>query len=311
MKKQLWILTVLLCVCLSACGGQTPASEAKLQEDLETSEIFARQVGNLGDKVEVTSFNILKRKTDRENRADTIWIQVEGESDAIRSSTYYIMNYGLYNDGWILDDISVDSTDLWKYVPKQKPSEGTIRNAISENAIILDEVLDLEAELYAVKYELSEELLYCDVDYQYALNFRFRNSYGGGTWVADVPYELERFEDWKVDGTWRVKKQDHYLLPADDSVVEFTLAGFDPQKSNTVIGSLHSLFSGKTDAYDAGTYQVHDVSEKYTYKRYKIETGAIASVLRRQYLIYVTYNRLWVEIDGGAQWNAPAERISG
>ena len=65
-----------------------------------------------------SDFEIEKRQTTPENKTDTVYVNASLSStdDIIQYIGHFVLYYSLYNNGWMLDDIRVDS---FAYVPLQ------------------------------------------------------------------------------------------------------------------------------------------------------------------------------------------------
>lgn len=98
----LFITTILLCA-LSGCSP-TP-SETDIKNDIENYEQFT----NLD--VEMTSFEIVKRLTDRKEKTDKVFVSITGNNDHYSIRRNYLMTYIKYNDGWQLETIGFFSDE--------------------------------------------------------------------------------------------------------------------------------------------------------------------------------------------------------
>lgn len=59
------------------------------------------------DPFSLNSFEITDRKTEKENRKDTVWITCELSNDILRTNIELIMCYELFNDEWKIVDSEV------------------------------------------------------------------------------------------------------------------------------------------------------------------------------------------------------------
>lgn len=120
-------ILVVLIIITTLCGCQTisPVSESQIQDDLQNYDIYPF---NLDSSAYITDFSIAKRKTDKSNGVDTIYLDVvEAENEDARFVQSYIMHYSLYNEGWLLDDIQMSDTNH-RLNPLRKPSNQEIES---------------------------------------------------------------------------------------------------------------------------------------------------------------------------------------
>lgn len=201
MKKYsiLFLLCAAMCLLLTGCGEKT-ADEAQLKNDLYSSDIFSKYA-NLN--MTITDLEIIKRQTTEADKTDAVWVKVDAASDAIEGTLYFEMDYSLYNDGWLLDSVRDDSTDLWHFTPLSGVSDEMIQQYIPSEATIDDIKIDLEGCAHTVSYTLVEPHTYCDVIYKETLLFLFQSGhYQGAEWYLADTMDNGSYEDWKITGEW-------------------------------------------------------------------------------------------------------------
>lgn len=93
---------------LSGCS-KSGKSEKEIVQDLQINSFFQD-----GMDVEITQYNVIKRQTDVDNKSDVVYINVDAENKDFRWNRSYVMTYGLYNEGWILDDITEYNFTEWR-----------------------------------------------------------------------------------------------------------------------------------------------------------------------------------------------------
>ncbi len=102
------IFTICAVVCLSACES-VPKEKT---EDEILAEIQA-QDNYFGDyNLQVTSFSISKRQTNADEKTDYVWCEVSAANNDFSYLAEYQIVYGLYNEGWMLDYCSMDSSSI-------------------------------------------------------------------------------------------------------------------------------------------------------------------------------------------------------
>ncbi len=244
MRKRWRCLALMLFALLSltACGGPSPASEAQLREDLERSEASRFSYYSEQLQATVTDFNVVKRQTVVEDQKDTVWVQISIEGPKVKGNFHYIMSYGLYNDGWKLEDVSQDRENGWRIDPLAGPEESLIASQLPSDAEIIssDIVLDTEYPYATYEYTRTETYPYCEVIYKTTLNFAFDNS-ADGVWYFTQSWDSGTVENWDIDGVWSIgdeNKQFYYALCLND---------FSPQ--GIANGGMGSNYTYETDGW--------------------------------------------------------------
>lgn len=104
MKKALLIITcLLLMICLSGCGGKKIKTEAEMQADLAASSYLPEK------GMTISNFVIDKRKTDEDNKLDTVYVSFTADSATLRYTLSCTLRYELFNDGWELEGVTTTS----------------------------------------------------------------------------------------------------------------------------------------------------------------------------------------------------------
>lgn len=135
MKKFIYVLFYLAsCILLLTSCGKTVANEKKIEKDLSAYSGF------LEDEEKVESVKIDKRQTDKDEKIDTVWCDVVTEDQECSYQKGIILTYSLYNDkGWILDDVSVDSTKERVITPLTGIKEDNIPATLKNKNITINE----------------------------------------------------------------------------------------------------------------------------------------------------------------------------
>lgn len=147
-KGKLFFLCISLMpilILLSGCS-KSGKSEKAIAQDLQNNSFFQDNMD-----VEITEYSIIKRQTNVENKSDIVYINTDAKNDDFRWNRSYIMTYGLYNEGWILDDVTEYNFTEWKIWPLHGITEESLTDYIEYNKSEYDfdsaEVLDRETFL--------------------------------------------------------------------------------------------------------------------------------------------------------------------
>lgn len=250
---KLFLPICLLLLFLCACGGPSPASEAQLRKDLESSEesLFSYYSEQL--QASVTNFDVVKRQTIVEDQKDTAWVQVSIEGPEVRGNFHYIMSYELYNDGWKLENVQQDREIGWRIEPLVGP-EINLTSQLPPNAELISSTVELDAnEPYATyEYTYTEIYPYCEVIYKKAFDYTFDYS-ADGVWCFKQTRDTGTVEKWNIDGVWSIGDKNGQFYCA------LCLDGFSPQ----------GIADGLTESHDS--YDVNGWYRERFYTVYQID----------------------------------------
>lgn len=127
-KITIFLLALLITVLISGCNNNT-SNESKLEEDLLTNLKYQMVEGST-----IKELSVIKRLTDEKNKTDTVYVKVIFDHESATETNAYVMNYTLYNDGWLLDDV----VEYWgnevehSVIPKKYPSNDFIMKQLIE-----------------------------------------------------------------------------------------------------------------------------------------------------------------------------------
>ena len=83
----------------SPSQGDKSKSELDIKNDVSQSDVWKAL------NVEITDFTIIKRQTTPEQKIDTVYVTVTGENDDYMCVRNYVIEYELYNEGWLVEEI--------------------------------------------------------------------------------------------------------------------------------------------------------------------------------------------------------------
>lgn len=216
MKKSQFVI-LLIVWGLMICGCSTNNDGAKkeqIKEDIETSE-YLSQYG-----LEVYDINIEKRKTDRGNKIDSIFVSVNSKNEDIDYLCKLELNYTLYNEGWLLDNILPYQEEEWCISPFKDVSNEDIENAIKrrytgpynvdipsfkridEYHTIITKNGKIGNEVTYI-YEFTKEHPYLTSISTEEIKFEF--FVGDTDWTAnekDDHLVIDYVQNWNINGTW-------------------------------------------------------------------------------------------------------------
>lgn len=218
MKKAFAALSTIFCIVVLCGCAKTPVSEKIMAEDM--AEYLQPSAP---DMIEVNNIEIVKRRTDTSNHLDTVYIQIDYNAANANFVSGYKLEYGLYNEGWILDNVEEDYSLEWSSHPISAISDSALLSYyIPENATIVSNEADLEYGSQHVEYTYTESHPYCDIHVYANQDFFFSYDHwysGGGEMVES------RTEEWKgLEGNWRGSWNGY---GAQSGNVMLTIDGYD------------------------------------------------------------------------------------
>lgn len=179
-KEKLCFLCVVLTLTFILLSGCTESakSEEDIVDDLQHNSTFSSNMD-----IPITEYNIIKRQTDVEEKSDVVYINVEAENDRIWLDRSYIMTYGLYNEGWILDNVTSYNEVDWKIRPLQGVEEEVLQQYIdsfqnrneSDAIKIIDRATELEENWGEdeIIFQTTKEHLYGTEILEYSQKWSF------------------------------------------------------------------------------------------------------------------------------------------
>ena len=160
------ILSFCLILGLSACGGNTSGGKnSERTENQISSDVQAQDDYFNTYSLKVDSFSISKRQTNREDKTDFVWCAVTASNNAISYSAEYKLTYVLYNDGWLLEEYTQESSSV---TPK---SMLTLDEAMALVVTYFEQTRDLSS-ISEYRVNKRSDLKTLD-DFTYAYYFQF------------------------------------------------------------------------------------------------------------------------------------------
>lgn len=177
------------------------ADESQLKEDLCNSDIFKETA--IEYALALTDFKVIKRQTTPEEKIDKVWVAVDAETS---SADYYykvnghlecVMTYGLYNNGWILDEISTEGDTAWTFKPLGGYSDAIVADMLIDGGELLENTVDLDNRTQYITYRKTMVDQYCKSEYVIQEIYIF--SYGA-EWRWNDRRILDKNETWNIEG---------------------------------------------------------------------------------------------------------------
>ena len=220
-KKRIFYVLIIIAFLLSGCGKKVK-SENDIQKDIQTSSQFYNN-----QTVIIDNLNIEKRQTDKKEKRDIVYVEVKASNEEIDCNFSYILTYNLYNEGWILDDLKINSKGEWTIRPKKGPEQEYINKAIGNDFMILDADIDLANNSAIYIGNILE--YHNNVKINRVMSYEFQFEPEEAAWIYNNSYIESNNDEWYPgDGLWSVDIQSTtYLLRIKDFDTENLKVNYD------------------------------------------------------------------------------------
>ena len=246
MKRLISLITVLILVMITVCGCDRVdpvPNEQAMVADLQKQ-------GDLLFGGTVTEISIIKRLTDTENRTDTVYVVATLDNENHTRQESYVINYVLYNDGWLMETAELYSGNdaVTQVTPKYAPTDEEIMlhiqmessqeirffqyTKMEEYGILYDtssvgeeffaeglyDVEIAEGSLDGLRYETTvvTNRIFEYADVTETANVTLYFDYMYDNWLLSQ-YIVEDLEiDWNLEGSWQ---SPNYVLSVEISDV--------------------------------------------------------------------------------------------
>lgn len=211
---------------------ETGAPMSMIRSDIETYEGYSMMMVN------TDSVDIIKRQTTVENKEDLVFVTVKGNNEYYEIIRNYKMRYLLYNDGWIMEEMTEYSDAKHKNITtplKEYITEEIIHTYLASFDLLefasfsedTDNIADYKAlDIEKISVDIHEN--YGSVIYQCAFIYEY---YLGFTEKVTIPIKCV-FSTY--DGSWSINVDNANI--ARDVVLNQWLIG---TWSGTELGSVY------------------------------------------------------------------------
>ncbi|MBR5508724.1 MAG: hypothetical protein IKV59_01575 [Lachnospiraceae bacterium] len=203
LKRKMWTVAA---IGLLMCGMTGCGVKEKTEEEIRT-ELQAHSNFGMGKDVTIEEFEVIKRQTDKDDKTDKVFVEVTAGNEEVEFTTSYGMVYGLYDSGWILDEVYESTLVETTVTPKQGPSDtgaiavsAGIEDDFSEYSFAAEE-LDLANGNALYVYQGIRNQKYMQEIVNLLVNCRFDET--ALEWKTSG-YEEGGIEAvWDIAGTWK------------------------------------------------------------------------------------------------------------
>ncbi|MCD8107427.1 MAG: hypothetical protein LUE20_05630 [Oscillospiraceae bacterium] len=212
----------------SSSNVNTTTSESDIIEDVIANDSYFEDFG-----LTVISYEVEKRQTNEDDKTDYVWFNVVADNDTFEYTASYKISYGLYNDGWLLDDIEKTSCGGTP-IAGSNYSEDDLLSVLSflgydvvSNITVYGHETNLEEETDKYYLTFTDTSTYMTEYLDITLSFYFTVP---DMWIGWYDYTVNAsVEEWHIagtylEGTWRTYQIfDEY--PISDMTIETIYIG--------------------------------------------------------------------------------------
>lgn len=207
-KKKIisFILIMVFTVTMFGCNSNKGVDEKQIINDIQESEYLQQS------NMTIEDIQIEKRKTDVQNKSDTMIAWVNAMRDTMESKMCFSLTYTFYNDGWLIETITHYQDEDWKFVPIKGISQENADKKIKEysknvtSSKCIEHEEDLENGTSYFTYELKEKYPYATKSKTVKINYEFKVTYDEGLYTEiwkDTVDTVDSKEDWNINGIWK------------------------------------------------------------------------------------------------------------
>lgn len=264
-KSKLIILFIVLGLAICGCSSNGGVkTEKQIIGDINNSEYLSKY------GLEVYDIEISRRKTDKNNKTDSMVTWIQSKNDIMEYSMGFELNYTLYEEGWLLDSINPLDKEAWQYCATKTPSIEEVDEVIKErhpNAKSYeynDSEYD-EINKITYNYSIIEEHPYVTYDISYNIRYVFTPD---ENWYALLESSTDgvsdsgstKTENWNINGTWTYSNSDNLNAT-------ITINNYDGKNIDC---SYDIKYDGveKYHFQKSGTFEVQELWLEYTLQKY-------------------------------------------
>ena len=115
-KSEFIILLIVWGLMICRCSMSGTETIKHIVIDINNSEYLSKY------ELEVYDTEISQRKTDKNNKSDSMAAWIQSKNDIMGYSMGFELNYILYEESWLLDSIKPIEKDKWQYFATETSS---------------------------------------------------------------------------------------------------------------------------------------------------------------------------------------------
>lgn len=123
-KSEFIILLIVWGLMICRCSMSGTETIKHIVIDINNSEYLSKY------ELEVYDTEISQRKTDKNNKSDSMAAWIQSKNDIMGYSMGFELNYILYEESWLLDSIKPIEKDKWQYFATETSSVEEVNEVI-------------------------------------------------------------------------------------------------------------------------------------------------------------------------------------
>ena len=207
------LISIVALFCLSGCSK----SEKDISNDIANVDSYFTKYD-----LQLTDYEVTKRQTNNNEKTDYIWINISGENEDFSYKASYTATYIKYNDGWHLENYSLDKSD---YSALSEPSLETVKANLSKEYADVEVVHNegipsANNKSYVLSGIIKDNYIFRT--YEISTNYTFSPETG---WHKENEEDSISAVQYDIVGEWLFEDPDHiyyiHISDATDDKITF------------------------------------------------------------------------------------------
>ena len=150
-KSEFIILLIVWGLMICRCSMSGTETIKHIVIDINNSEYLSKY------ELEVYDTEISQRKTDKNNKSDSMAAWIQSKNDIMGYSMGFELNYILYEESWLLDSIKPIEKDKWQYFATETSSVEEV-NEVIRGGINYYAIADMKKAMNVIDMHLQTRL---------------------------------------------------------------------------------------------------------------------------------------------------------
>lgn len=212
-RMTLVLICIVVLFCLSGCSK----NNKDIAHDISSVDSYFTKY-----ELQLTDYEITKRQTNSSEKTDYVWINISGENEDFSYNASYTATYIKYNDGWHLENYSLEKSD---YSALEEPSLEAVKTNLSKEyadveVIHSEGIPNLNNKSYVLSGIIKDN--YIIRTYEISTNYAFSPETG---WCKESEEDSISAVQYDIVGEWLFEDSDHiyyiHVSEATDDKITF------------------------------------------------------------------------------------------
>jgi len=216
----LLLTLIVLTLCLASCKSTPPLTgEEQMKVDILASDQF------IANSLKIESLTVNDRKSDAENKTDTVYVTVSAKNDIVSCTYSYVLKYYLYDQGWALESLTRDESREWAAKPL-KGADRALADEKCKNGVFSEAIEDLESGICKFIYNETIEHVNCVEKKEHTVVYKFEPYKAVWEYDTSASVTAHGFE-WDIEGTWNGTARKGTLTSGWSEGIVVTISDFN------------------------------------------------------------------------------------